>query len=326
MRIFVIGAGSWGLVLARIFYENGNDVLVWTRRSEKKRKLEKERYEKGIAIPRDIGFTVDIGDFKGHDACVVVVPSFAFEDVIRKLSELECKVPVLIATKGISRNGELMGQILVKYLSVEYAVVSGPNIAIEIAQGKPASTVVASESLEVAYMFQKLLFRDYFRPYVSEDVVGVQVGGALKNVYAIASGIAEALELGINARASLITRATVEMMRLGRKLGADPTTFSGLSGVGDLVATAFSENSRNHFVGYMLGKGRNLHEIRSELDARNMVAEGIETTFNAYELSRKLDVSMPILETVYMILKGRMTAEEGLRKLMLRPLKKEFPL
>ena len=324
MKFFTIGSGSWGLTLSKILAENRHRVRVFVRSEEKKRRLEEERIEKGIEIPPSIQFTTDISQIEEFDYALIVVPSFAFEETVSRIRHLKVP-PVLIATKGIDKNLRFMNQILLEHIPGHpHAVLSGPNIAIEIAQHKPASTVIASEDEGLAGVFQEAFFTDYFRPYISRDVIGVEIGGALKNVYAIASGIVEALQLGINARASLITRALAEMMRLGEKMGADSRTFAGLAGVGDLVATSFSVNSRNHFVGYNLGKGKSLEEIQEELKKRNMVAEGINTTIYGTELARKLGVEMPIMFMVKAILKGKISVEEGIRRLIRRPLKREF--
>ncbi len=324
MKFFTIGSGSWGLTLSMILAENGHDVRIFVRSQEKKKRLETQREEKGIPIPDSISFTTRIEELENFDYTLIVVPSFAFEETVSRIRHLKVP-PVLIATKGIDKNLRFMNQILLEHIPGHpHAVLSGPNIAIEIAQHKPASTVIASEDEGLAGVFQEAFFTDYFRPYISRDVIGVEIGGALKNVYAIASGIVEALQLGINARASLITRALAEMMRLGEKMGADSRTFAGLAGVGDLVATSFSVNSRNHFVGYNLGKGKSLQEIQEELKKRNMVAEGINTTIYGSMLAEKMEVDMPILFMVRAILEGRISVQEGIKKLIKRPLKREF--
>ncbi len=323
MKFFTIGSGSWGLTLSKILAENGHDVRVFVRSPQKKERLEKERIEKNIPIPQSITFTTRIEELEDFDHVLIVVPSFAFEETVMRIRNLKVP-PVLIATKGIDSKLRFMNQILMEHVDTPYAVLSGPNIAIEIAQHKPASTVIASQDESLARTLQEAFFTDYFRPYVSRDVIGVEIGGALKNVYAIASGIIEALELGINARASLITRALAEMMRLGEKMGADSRTFAGLAGVGDLVATSFSVNSRNHFVGYNLGLGKSLDEIMEELRRRNMVAEGINTTIYGSRLAEKLGVDMPILFMVRAILEGKLSVQEGIKRLIKRPLKREF--
>ncbi len=323
MRFFTIGSGSWGITLSKILAENGHHVRIFVRSPLKKERLERERMEKGIPIPPSIEFTTRIEELEDFEYILIVVPSFAFEETMVRIRELRVP-PALIATKGIDSKLRFMNQILQEHLDVPHAVLSGPNIAIEIAQHKPASTVIASEYEDLAENLQKAFFTDYFRPYISRDVIGVEIGGALKNVYAIASGIVEALNLGINARASLITRALAEMMRLGEKMGADSRTFAGLAGVGDLVATSFSTSSRNHFVGYNLGLGKRLEEIEEELKRRNMVAEGINTTLYGSRLAENLAVEMPILSMVRAILEGRVSVQEGVKRLIKRPLKREF--
>ncbi|MEO0143842.1 MAG: NAD(P)H-dependent glycerol-3-phosphate dehydrogenase [candidate division WOR-3 bacterium] len=323
-KFFVIGSGSWGLTLSKILSENKHKVLVFVRSEEKLKKLEIERYEKGIEIPKDIEFTIDIDEIKDYDFVIIAVPSFAFKETLKKLINYKDK-KFLIATKGLTEDLKFKSVLFEEIMgNRNFALISGPNIAIELAQRKPGATVIASYDQKISKLFQEAFFNDYFRPYIWDDVIGVEIGGSLKNIYAIASGIIDALNLGLNAKSSLLTRAIVEMTRFGVYFGARRITFMGLSGMGDLITTAFSEHSRNHFVGYKLGLGYNLDEIKKELEKKDMVAEGINTTIFCYEISKKNNIDMPIVKVIKKILLNEISVKEGIKLLMKRPLKREF--
>ncbi len=323
-KFFIIGSGSWGLTIAKILSENKHKVVVFVRNEEKLKKLEGEKLEKGIEIPKDIKFTLDLDYAKDCDFIIIAVPSFAFLETLNKLKNFKNKL-FLIATKGFTEvlkfKSDLFEEI---FQNRNYALISGPNIAIEIAQRKPSATIIASYDLKIAKVFQECLFNDYFRPYIWDDVIGVEIGGSLKNIYAIAGGIIDALNLGLNAKSSLLTRALNEMVRFGISFGAKRITFSGLSGIGDLITTSFSEHSRNHFVGYKLGLGYKLDEILRELNEKDMVAEGIRTTFFVYEISKQKQIEMPIVKVMKKILNSEIDVYEGIKILIKRPLKREF--
>ncbi len=323
-KFFIIGSGSWGLTLSKILSENKHKVKLLVRSEEKLLKFRKERTEKGIEIPKDVEFTLDLKDIENFEFVVIAVPSFAFSETLKKLSKYKDKY-FLIATKGFTKELKLKSQLFEEVMgNKNFAILSGPNIATELAQKKPSSTVIASYNHRIAKLFQGALFNDYFRPYIWDDVLGVEIGGNLKNIYAIAGGIIDALNLGLNAKASLLTRALAEMIRLGIHFGAKKRTFSGLSGIGDLMATAFSKNSRNHFVGYKLGSGYKLDEIKRELEAMNMVAEGVDTTFFVYQISKQNNIDMPIVKVIRKILLNEISIVDGIKMLIRRPLKMEF--
>ncbi|MCS7245405.1 MAG: NAD(P)-dependent glycerol-3-phosphate dehydrogenase [candidate division WOR-3 bacterium] len=323
-RFFTIGSGSWGLVLSKILCENGHKVKVFLRSEEKLRRLESERIEKNIEIPKEIEFTLDLESSKDYDFIIIAVPSFAFSQTLKSIDFLKNKL-FLIGTKGLTPELKFKSEIFEEIMgNRNFAIISGPNIAIELSRKKPASSVIVSYNYEIAKLFQEILFNDYFRPYIWDDVIGVEIGGSLKNIYAIASGIVDALNLGLNAKSSLLTRALSEMVRFGVAFGARKRTFSGLSGIGDLITTSFSKDSRNYFVGYMLGLGYKLSYIKEELKEKNMVAEGIDTTILVNEISKNKNIDMPIAKIVKKILLEEIDVKEGIGLLVKRPLKKEF--
>ncbi|MEO0202701.1 MAG: NAD(P)H-dependent glycerol-3-phosphate dehydrogenase [candidate division WOR-3 bacterium] len=323
-KFFVIGSGSWGLTLAKILSDNKHKVLVFVRNDEKLKRLESQRIEKGIEIPKEIEFTLKLEDMKYFDFAIIAVPSFAFKETLERIKNYREKT-YLIATKGLTQDLKFKSELFKEIMGNEnFAIISGPNIAIEIAQKKPTTTVIASYNQKISRLFQEAFFNNYFRPYIWDDVIGVEIGGTLKNIYAIASGIIDGLNLGLNAKSSLLTRALVEMVRFGSYFNARRITFMGLSGIGDLITTSFSEYSRNRFVGYKIGLGYNLDEIKRELEEKNMVAEGINTTLFCYEISKQKNIDMPIVRVMKKVLLNEISALEGMNLLMRRPLKKEF--
>lgn len=323
-KFFAIGSGSWGLVLSKILSENGHKVKVFLRSEEKLRRLESERVEKDIEIPKEIEFTLNLENAKDYDFIIIAVPSFAFSQTLKSIGFLKDKL-FLIGTKGLTPELKFKSELFEEIMqNRNFAIISGPNIAIELSRKKPASSVIASYDYKIASIFQEALFNDYFRPYIWDDVIGVEIGGALKNVYAIASGIVDALNLGLNAKSSLLTRAISEMVKFGIAFNAKRRTFSGLSGIGDLITTSFSKDSRNYSVGYMLGLGYKLSHIKEELRRKNMVAEGIDTTIFVNEIAKNKNIDMPIAKVVKKILLEEIDIEEGMKLLIKRPLKKEF--
>jgi glycerol-3-phosphate dehydrogenase (NAD(P)+) len=256
----------------------------------------------------------------------MVVPSHVFREVLQGvIPHLEPGTVLLSATKGIeNETGMTMSQIAEALLAGKrlesLACIGGPSFAREVARGKPTAVTVACRDLGLGIRLQRLFSTESFRAYLTDDLMGVELGGALKNVIAIAAGIADGLEVGLNARAALITRGLAEMTRLGTALGARPATFAGLAGMGDLVLTCTGDLSRNRTVGLQIGRGLSLREI---LDGMNMVAEGVKTTLSAFELARKTGVDMPIVEQVYLMLYEGKDPREAVRDLMTRALKVE---
>ncbi len=330
-KISVLGGGSWGLTLANHLVSLGHDVVVWTRTAEKAEKLTREREcprrLPGIKLPREISFTNKLFKaMEGAEYLLIVVPSQALRSVaklVRKAGSYPTKV--ISATKGIEiETGLRMSQVIIDELGdVAVAAISGPSIAIEVARKLPASVVAASENGDFAREVQELFHSSLFRVYTSEDIIGVEIGGALKNIVAIAAGISDGMGFGANTKGALLTRGLAEIMRLGIHLGAKPVTFAGLSGMGDLITTSFSRHSRNRHVGEELGKGRKLNEILSEMV---MVAEGVPTTEAVYKLSVKLGIDMPLTHAVLMILKGEWTPMHAVRELTHREPKPEYYL
>lgn len=325
MKVGVLGSGAWGLTLGRHLFFKGMEVKIWTRSRERRKKLSLERRDDarlpGIDIPSEIEITEEIEQVLDVNYLIFAVPSHALRETAEKIKGK--KPPLVSVVKGIEvETGKRMSEILQEVLgNVKVAVLSGPSIALEVAKGKPTSVVVASYDEEYAKEIQNLFHSTFFRVYTARDIIGVELGGALKNIIALAAGVVDGLSLGANAKGALLTRGLAEIMRFGVMLGADPLTFSGLSGMGDLITTSFSAHSRNRYVGQELGKGRRLEEILREMV---MVAEGVKTTEAIYKLSLKLSVEMPLTETVYLLLLGKLTPKEALNKLLERTPKPEI--
>lgn len=330
-HVAIIGSGSWGLTLGNLLANKGIRVKIWGRSREKIQKL-RETYEDrsrlpGIKLHSSIEFHFDLKKaIDDADLIVLVVPSQAMRDVVSKLSKLS-NFPkrIVSAAKGIEiGSGKRMSEVIKEVLGdVDVAALSGPSIALEVAKGEPTSVVVASEDELFAKEVQFLFHTSLFRVYRSQDIVGVELGGALKNIIAIAAGMADGLGFGANTKGALLTRGLAEIIRLGVHMGAQPVTFAGLSGMGDLITTCFSRHSRNRYVGEELGKGKKLKDI---LSGMNMVAEGVYTTEAAFRLARRLHVEMPITEVVRSILRGELDPKTAMQKLLEREPKPEYYL
>jgi glycerol-3-phosphate dehydrogenase (NAD(P)+) len=283
------------------------------------------RYLPGQRVHDELQVTSDLADAVTDAALVVVaVPSAGFRDVVRSFAlHLEPQAVLMSVTKGLERGtGRRMSEVLID-LAPDHAVsvLSGPNLAFEIAAGQPAASVVACDDQRVASRLQEVFSRPLFRVYTHDDVIGCEIGGVVKNVIAIAAGMATGMGFGDNSRATLITRGLVEMSRLGEKLGANPGTFSGLAGMGDVVATCSSRKSRNTTVGTRLGQGESIADINASMN--HMVAEGVKSAGTVVALARKVGIEMPISEAVAEVCEGRLTAAEGMMKLMTRSRKSE---
>jgi glycerol-3-phosphate dehydrogenase (NAD(P)+) len=327
-RVAVIGAGSWGTTVASLLAHNAPTVL-WARRPELADELRisrmNSRYLPGQRVHDELQVTSDLADAVTDAALVVVaVPSAGFRDVVRSFAlHLEPQAVLMSVTKGLERGtGRRMSEVLID-LAPDHAVsvLSGPNLAFEIAAGQPAASVVACDDQRVASRLQEVFSRPLFRVYTHDDVIGCEIGGVVKNVIAIAAGMATGMGFGDNSRATLITRGLVEMSRLGEKLGANPGTFSGLAGMGDVVATCSSRKSRNTTVGTRLGQGESIADINASMN--HMVAEGVKSAGTVVALARKVGIEMPISEAVAEVCEGRLTAAEGMMKLMTRSRKSE---
>ncbi|WP_438005566.1 NAD(P)H-dependent glycerol-3-phosphate dehydrogenase [Sorangium sp. So ce321] len=330
-NVAVIGAGAWGTALAKLLADKGNPTALWAHQGELAERIGRERqnhrYLPGVELPESLRATNDLEDaLRGAELVVVVVPSHALREVVREAGRhIPRDALVCSATKGIENDSlMLMSEVLVDELgrAVEprLSYLSGPSFAREVADGQPTTVVVAGRSERETHAVQRLLATDRFRVYWSDDVVGVEVGGALKNVVAIAAGIGDGLGLGHNARAGLITRGLAEMARMAAAKGANLLTLAGLSGMGDLVLTCTGELSRNRTVGLEMGRGRKLDEILAGL---GHVAEGVKTAKSAYELANKLGVSAPISVEVYRMLYEGKPPQQAVVDLMTRALTKE---
>ncbi|MEJ2695627.1 MAG: NAD(P)-dependent glycerol-3-phosphate dehydrogenase [Candidatus Sulfobium sp.] len=326
--IAVIGAGSWGTTLACLLFEKGYDVALWVHERELAEEINgagrNSVYLPDVDLPRGLPATGDIREAVRKARYVVnVVPTqftrAVFREVVQHIHE---DALVISASKGIEQGSlKTVSEILGELSGIEAAVISGPSFAKEVIRRFPTAVTLAARSPETGLLLQEIFTTDYFRVYTHRDVLGVELGGALKNVIAIAAGICDGLHLGYNARAALITRGIAEITRLGERMGADKRTFSGLSGLGDLILTCTSPLSRNYTVGVRLGEGLKLSAI---LSMTRSVAEGIATAQSAFELSRRHGVEMPIVEQVYRVIYEDTDPAEAVRTLMTRSLKSEF--
>jgi glycerol-3-phosphate dehydrogenase (NAD(P)+) len=332
MRACVIGSGSFGTALANVLAQNFQDVLLWGRDPQLIATLnerhENPTYLPGIPLAKNIRGTVALEEALAEAALVVsATPSHATRDVLgRALPHLPRRAPIITVSKGIENETlmtmtELMEDCLPEELHPYIAVLSGPSFARELAQRMPTVVTIAAHWEKVAQKCQRAFATETFRSYTSKDVVGVQLGGALKNVIAIAAGIADGLGFGHNARAAIITRGLAEISRLAVRLGANPLTLSGLSGMGDLVLTCTGELSRNRRVGLELGKGRSLGDILKDM---KQVAEGVKTALSARDLSRRTGVELPICEQVYCITYEGKSPRQAVVELMTRQPKAEI--
>ncbi|WP_347860467.1 NAD(P)H-dependent glycerol-3-phosphate dehydrogenase [Salimicrobium sp. PL1-032A] len=325
-KIAVLGAGSWGTALSTVLADNGHDVRLWAHRQEHaeamKETRENEKYLKGVQLSGDIFITHELGaTLEGIDYLLLAVPTKAVREVCQTLkSKLNVKVPIIHAAKGIEpetykRVSEIIEEELPEDLYRSVVVLSGPSHAEEVGLKQPTTVTVSSRELEVAEEVQDIFINKQFRVYTSPDLVGVELGGALKNIIALGAGISDGLGYGDNAKAALITRGLAEVARLGTSMGANPLTFSGLTGIGDLIVTCTSSHSRNWRAGYKLGKEEPLEKV---LDDMGMVVEGVRTTKAAYQLAVEHGIDMPITSGIYHILFEDENPREVVEQLMTR--------
>lgn len=325
MKITVLGAGAWGTALARLLQQGANQVMLWGHVPEWVQEIREthrnERFLPGIELPDELLLESDVERAIAGPECVVVaVPSQPFREVTRRLSGFEGII--VSVTKGIEYDtGLTMCGVLAQTApKATRAALSGPSFAIEVARDIPTAIVAASQSPAIATWVQSLFNRPTFRVYTSADVLGVELGGALKNVIAIAAGVGDGLGFGDNSKAALVTRAIVEMRRLGVACGAQPETFTGLSGLGDLMVTCFSKLSRNRGFGERAGRGEKPADIAASTLA---VAEGYPTSRSAYQLARKHNVDTPVIDEVYAMLHKGKNVAQAVRDLMSRDPKPE---
>jgi len=325
----ILGAGAWGTALAWLWGKDGRQISLWAHNVDRVRVMQKTRENSdhlpGLKLPESVEVTSELTNCARADLIVFVTPSTALREIagrLRKVIGNEGAI-FLSCTKGIEhRSGMRMSQILGEaFPEQRVAVLSGPNLAVEIAQNLPTATVIASDDVDCAASLQGVLGSPRFRIYTSRDVVSVELGGALKNVFAIAAGISDGLGLGDNSKAALVTRSLAELVRLGEAMGGTANGFYGLSGAGDLILTCYSERSRNHTIGKRLGRGEPLAQIMASMQ---MVAEGIPTARSAWECARRLKIDTPIIDEVYSVLYNQKKPTAALEELLRREQKPEL--
>ncbi len=330
MKILVIGAGSWGTAIANILADNNLQVKIWGRDSRVLDSInninENIKYLKGLILNPNINATANLKyAIIESDIIVNAIPTQKIREVFTPVAELFNGKVIINTSKGIEKSTLMLiddiFKDIFKNIAVKFAYLSGPTFAAEVIKRLPTATTIASDDMELAKKCQKIFNNNYFRVYTQNDIKGVLLGGALKNVIAIGVGITDSMELGHNASASLITRGLAEIIRLGVKLGAVPHTFSGLAGLGDLVLTCTGNLSRNRKVGMELGKGKLLKDILEKL---GMAAEGVDTSYCAFQLSEKYNVEMPITREIYNIIYNGKSVTKAVRDLMSRKLKEEL--
>ncbi len=326
--ISIIGAGNWGTTIACHIAKKNYDVCLWVYEAELADIIRNTRknlwYLPDIFIPENVRITSDFPDAVEKARFIInAVPTQFIRKVFSAPASYRSDAVIINLSKGIERETLLLpSEILEEITGLQVAVLSGPSFAKEVSKGLPTAVTLASRDRHQGLLIQDIFSSEKFRVYLNDDLIGVELGGALKNVIAIASGIADGLGLGFNARASLITRGLAEITRLGIAMGAHRRTFSGLSGVGDLILTCTSNLSRNYSLGYRLGKGEKLAEI---MKGTREVVEGVDTSDSAVRLAQRYSVEMPITEEVFEILHRDKSPVDALRELMTRPLKEEFP-
>ncbi|MCL0050314.1 NAD(P)-dependent glycerol-3-phosphate dehydrogenase [Dehalococcoidia bacterium] len=330
-KVAVIGTTAWGTTLAVMLAARDMEVMIWARTEDEAERLNRDRenaaHLPAVSFPERLRATSSAAEaLEGADLAILAVPSQTMRNNLSAIRDhLREPVSILSLSKGIEiettrRMSEVIAEELAPDFSDRIAVLSGPNFAREVVQGLPTATVIAAANIEFAERIQKTISSPNFRAYVNDDIVGVELAGALKNIIALAAGMSDGLGYGDNSRAALITRGLAEITRLGVAAGARPLTFAGLAGIGDLVATCTSQLSRNRFVGQELARGRPLQEITSSMSG---IAEGVDTAAAARRLAHRLGVEMPVTEQVYRVLFEGLAVKEGVPALMERELKHE---
>ena len=327
-NVGIMGAGSWGTALALLLHKNGHQVTVWSINEDEVKMLsEKREHESklpGVKIPEDMMFTTDIeSTVKGKDCVVLAVPSPFTRSTSRNMCPFIAEGQIIVdVAKGIEESTlmTLSQQIEEEIPQADVAVLSGPSHAEEVGRGLPTTVVIGARTKKTADYLQEMFMSEVFRVYTSPDILGMELGGSLKNVIALAAGIADGLGYGDNTKAALITRGIAEIARLGVKMGGAIESFTGLTGIGDLIVTCASVHSRNRKAGYLIGQGMSMQEAMDEV---KMVVEGVYSTKAAVKLGEKYDVSLPIINKVNEVLFENKDPREAVNELMLRDSKAE---
>lgn len=327
-RVGILGAGSWGTALSLMLHGNGHDVTVWSIDKREVEMLQNEREHKsklpGVKLPEELVFTNDLEyGMEDKDFLVLAVPSIYTRGTARSMKAyIKPGQKVVNVAKGIEEDTlmTLSEQIEEELPEADVAVLSGPSHAEEVGRGLPTICVVGAKTKETAQYLQNAFMNEFFRVYISPDILGIEIGGALKNVIALAAGAADGLGYGDNTKAALITRGVAEITRLGVKMGGKAETFAGLTGIGDLIVTCASTHSRNRKAGFLMGQGKTMQEAMDEVQ---MIVEGVYSAKAGLALAKKYDVSMPIIEKINEVLFGDKPAKEAVHELMIRDARRE---
>jgi len=327
MNISVIGSGGWGTAISALLCRNGHTVTLWSWKQEESDAIAKNKENKeflpGISLPDGIRYTADLKKAANAELVVIATPSAALPRTVENLAQyLAPAIPIVNLTKGLSAETNVRFSEVISHLCPQNPVVAltGPSHAEEVGRQIPTTVVAASENEEAAALVQDVFMHPCFRVYTTTDVVGAELGGALKNVIALCAGIMDGLGYGDNTKAALMTRGLAEMTRLGMAMGANPATFAGLSGIGDLIVTCTSMHSRNRRAGILIGQGKS---VKDALDEVHMVVEGVYAAESAYKLAQKYNVEMPIISAAYRVLFENASPREEVLSLMQRDKKKE---
>jgi len=331
MKISVLGAGGWGTTLAILLHYNGHNITLWEYNKSYAKELYKKRVNSqflpGVSIPKEISITNDIPEAADKKNLIVLaVPSQFLRSVVKKIDHHSLKNTILVnVSKGIETGtlftmSQMLKEVHPLLAKEQLGILSGPSHAEEVSRRIPTAITAASEEIETAKTIQAAFMTSYFRVYASTDILGVELGGAFKNVIAIGAGIIDGAGFGDNTKAAIMTRGIAEISRLGLTMGAQPETFAGLSGMGDLIVTCMSKHSRNRYVGEQIGKGRKLKQVLKSMD---MVAEGVETSRSASQLADQFEVETPITKEVYKILFEDKDPVKATTDLMTRDMKTE---
>ncbi len=323
-KISVIGAGAWGSALAQTIASKGQEVILWTRSNPHAKEINAHHMNKtyldNIPLNNKITATSDLKIAAKNNILLIVTPAQSMRQILSDIKPyITPEHKLVLCSKGIElKSGLLMSDVANNALpSTPIAILTGPNFAHEIAAGKPAATTLACKNNKIAKTLQEAIASSNFRPYISNDIIGAQIAGALKNIIAIACGIAHGLDMGESARASLVTRGLAEIARLGVAMGANHKTFLGLCGVGDIMLTCSSKKSRNFSLGFALGQGQNLKHI---LQTRNSITEGVHTAKAAITLANKYNIEMPISMAVHKTLNEGLSLDAAMKEMLTRPL------